>query len=144
MWLFIQFWPKPESSTWCFVELVNFHSFVLYILLQNPEDQPEFPVITRKYFIQFHYPEDKSTHAEIYQILQDDQFSMLSPSQTQDLLPEVRLLQNKNRLYCYQTFCFIHCKLRHDAETEKVIFSCEILQTYFTGAAFCPVVHIIA
>ena len=31
------------------------------MFLQNPEDQPEFPVIERKYFVQFMFLADTST-----------------------------------------------------------------------------------
>ena len=51
-----------------------------WYVFQNPEEQPEYPVISRKYMVQFMYVEDKSTNAEIFQILHDDQLSTRSPS----------------------------------------------------------------
>ncbi|XP_078335235.1 uncharacterized protein LOC111135443 isoform X4 [Crassostrea virginica] len=46
--------------------------------LKNPEDQPEFPKIERKYFVQFMFPQDVSQKAEIFQITDND-FDALSP-----------------------------------------------------------------
>eukprot|EP00105_Crassostrea_gigas_P041042 XP_019925190.1 PREDICTED: leucine-rich repeat-containing protein 43 isoform X6 [Crassostrea gigas] len=46
--------------------------------LKNPEEQPEFPKIERKYFVQFMFPQDVSQKAEIFQICDDD-FNGLSP-----------------------------------------------------------------
>lgn len=36
--------------------------------LQNPEDQPEFPIITRKYFVQFMYPEERVSNTDVLQV----------------------------------------------------------------------------
>ncbi|XP_056009170.1 leucine-rich repeat-containing protein 43-like isoform X8 [Ostrea edulis] len=46
--------------------------------LKNPEEQPEFPKVERKYFVQFMFPQDVSQKAEIFQITDDD-FAGLSP-----------------------------------------------------------------
>ncbi|XP_061166534.1 leucine-rich repeat-containing protein 43-like [Saccostrea echinata] len=46
--------------------------------LKNPEDQPEFPKIERKYFVQFMFPQDMSQKAEIFQITDND-LAGLSP-----------------------------------------------------------------
>ncbi|KAK2148905.1 hypothetical protein LSH36_476g02066 [Paralvinella palmiformis] len=39
--------------------------------LKSPEDQPEFPIITHNYYVQFMFLEDKSGKVEIFQVLHD-------------------------------------------------------------------------
>lgn len=43
-----------------------------HVLFQNPDDQPEFPVIERLYFVQFMFPAEHSNQASIFHILHDD------------------------------------------------------------------------
>ncbi|XP_025090647.1 leucine-rich repeat-containing protein 43-like isoform X2 [Pomacea canaliculata] len=40
--------------------------------VKNPDDQPEFPVIERLYFVQFMFPAEHSNQASIFHILHDD------------------------------------------------------------------------
>ncbi|XP_013401181.1 leucine-rich repeat-containing protein 43 isoform X2 [Lingula anatina] len=40
--------------------------------MKNPEEQPEFPIIERKYYVQFMFLEDKASKAEIFQIAHED------------------------------------------------------------------------
>ena len=62
----------------------------IFLPCKNPEDQPEFPKIERKYFVQFMFPQDVSQKAEIFQITDND-FDALSPmlmSERSQLTPQ--------------------------------------------------------
>ncbi len=54
------------------------------MVCQNREEQPEFPLVVRKYLVQFMYLQDQSANADIFQLIHDDQFSMISASQVPD------------------------------------------------------------
>lgn len=66
--------------------------------LKNPEEQPEFPIIERKYYVQFMFLEDTSSKAEVFQITHDDIAKSSTPAgsgvKTDDMngsgVPEIR------------------------------------------------------
>ncbi|KAL3856249.1 hypothetical protein ACJMK2_011024 [Sinanodonta woodiana] len=64
--------------------------------LKNPEDLPEFPIIERKYFVQFMFPEDTSSKAEVFQLTQDDFGRLSSMASTIRSLDESRMEQFKD------------------------------------------------
>ncbi|CAH1802398.1 unnamed protein product, partial [Owenia fusiformis] len=41
--------------------------------IKRPDEQPEYPVVTRTYYVQFMIPEDPSSNADVYQITQDEE-----------------------------------------------------------------------
>lgn len=41
------------------------------LLLQNPEDQPEYPIVEKKYFVEFMYLQDRSSKADVITIEAD-------------------------------------------------------------------------
>ena len=47
-------------------------------MFQNPDEQPEFPIIGRKYYAEFMFLEDKSTPPEILNLLQQGAADMSS------------------------------------------------------------------
>ena len=63
------------------VSLLYIRVTKLCVWFKFPEDQPEFPIVTRKYFVQFMFLEGRSANAEIFQILHDDEFSSGTPTQ---------------------------------------------------------------
>jgi len=53
--------------------------------IKNPEDQPEYPIITRKYFVQFMYPQEASNQPDILLVINENEPSKLtSASQDRD------------------------------------------------------------
>lgn len=52
---------------------------ILIIMEQNPNEQPEYPVVTRKYLVQFLYPEDRSS-AGMFNLDEDGFSTMASPT----------------------------------------------------------------
>ena len=62
--------------------------------------------MTRKYYVQFMYLEDKSENAEIFQILHDDNLSVASATHTQETdQPDVSKVYSFNifQLKCFKT-----------------------------------------
>ncbi|KAL5016013.1 hypothetical protein ScPMuIL_005602 [Solemya velum] len=52
--------------------------------IKNPDDQPEFPIVERKYFVQFMFLEDASSKAEVFQITHEDLGDFSSEMPTED------------------------------------------------------------
>ena len=49
--------------------LTNERKKIVDSILQSPDEQPEFPIVTRKYFVEFLFLADQSPNADIYQLL---------------------------------------------------------------------------
>ena len=59
----------------CRYDVVHKHYFYGGgVVLQHPEEQPEFPIVTRKYFVQFMFLEDSSANQhELLDMVKDQQ-----------------------------------------------------------------------
>ena len=56
---------------------VLFYATAQQRFLQNPEEQPEFPIVTRKYFVRFLFLEDSSSNQhELLDMVQEQQHQM--------------------------------------------------------------------
>lgn len=68
---------------------------------QNPEDQPEFPVIERKYFVQFMFLEDQTLKYEGQQMAMEDGLGDLTelsgfPTERTDLSETAGMVINES------------------------------------------------
>lgn len=69
--------------------------------LSNPEDQPEFPVINRKYFVEFMFLADRSFQPDIFGLVDDD----LSLTSRAELTDQSQLVEETPREDCRSAQC---------------------------------------